>query len=75
MKNLDYTSANFIYVRNENCDIRKHACPNSVFNKVVAITMKRFSQKIEMYKEDPKQKELMTGILDKLVAIEKRLEN
>ena len=74
LKNLDYASDNFIYVRRNNHDTRKFACPNSVFNKVVAITMKRFGKKVEIEKEESKQTELLGQILDRLESKEKKLE-
>ena len=73
LKNLDYTADNFIYVRKNTYDIQKFACPNSVFNKAVAITMKRFGKMVEIEKEESKQTELLGQILDRLESMEKKL--
>ena len=75
LKNLDYTADNFIYVRKNTYDIQKFACPNSVFDKVVAITMKRFGKKVEIEKEDSRHEELLMQILEKLESMDRKLEN
>ena len=72
---MDYTADNFIYVRKNTYDIRKFACPNSVFNKVVAITMKRFGKKVEIERDESRHEELLMQILEKLDSMDRKLEN
>ena len=73
LKNLDYTTDNYIYLKKDTYAVQQFACPNSVFNKVVEITMKRFYKKLEIEKKESKQQKLLEQILDKLGSLERRL--
>ena len=75
LRNLDYTSENFLYAKRNGKIVRKICCPNQVFNKVVSIAMKKLSiEKGKSVNHEFRVQSILQQILDKLALIERKIK-